>query len=159
GYRVYGPYDPHRGHRFNPNKLLLDPYAKAFHGPLRWSDAHFGYRVGSPRGDLSFDRRDTARVMPKCRVVDTAFTWGDDRKPQTAWEETIVYELHVRGFTKKHPGVDLGRRGTFAALGSPPIIDYLVELGVTAVELLPVHAALDERHLIQHGLGNYWGYN
>jgi len=159
GYRVYGPYDPAKGHRFNANKLLLDPYARAYHGPLRWTDAHFGYRVGSSREDLSFDRRDNARNMAKCRVVDTAFTWGDDRRPQTSWEESIIFEAHVRGFTIKHPGVDPARRGTFAALSSPPVIDYLVELGITAIELLPVHAFVDDRHLVQHGLANYWGYN
>jgi isoamylase len=159
GYRVYGPYDPANGHRFNNNKLLLDPYARAYHGPLRWTDAHFGYRVGSAREDLSFDRRDNARNMPKCRVVDTAFTWGDDRRPQTAWEESIIFEAHVRGFTIKHPGIDAKRRGTFAALSSPPIIDYLVELGITAIELLPVQAFVDDRHLVQNGQRNYWGYN
>jgi isoamylase len=159
GYRVYGPYDPANGHRFNANKLLLDPYARAYHGPLRWTDAHFGYRAGSPREDLSFDRRDNARNMPKCRVVDTAFTWGDDRRPQTAWEESIIFEAHVRGFTIKHPGVDPARRGTFAALSSPPVIDYLVELGITAIELLPVQAFVDDRHLVQIGLRNFWGYN
>ncbi len=159
GYRVHGPYDPENGHRFNPNKLLLDPYAKSLQGTLRWTDAHFGYRVGSARADLSFDRRDTARVMPKCRVVDTAFTWGDDRRPHRAWEETIISEMHLKGFTQLHPGIDPAKRGTFAALAAPPIIDYLVELGITAVELLPVHAWLDERHLVTHGLVNYWGYN
>jgi glycogen operon protein len=159
GYRVYGPYDPANGHRFNNNKLLLDPYARAYHGPLRWTDAHFCYRVGSPREDLSFDRRDNARNMPKCRVVDTAFTWGDDRRPQIPWEESIIFEAHVRGFTIKHPGIDSKRRGTFAALSSPPIIDYLVELGITAIELLPVQAFVDDRYLVQSGLRNYWGYN
>src|SRR5690606_35143811 len=113
GYRVHGPYDPPNGHRFNPNKLLLDPYAKAIHGQIRWSDAHFGYRVGSPRQDLSFDRRDNARGMPKCRVVDTAFTWAGDRAPGTPWEETIILELHVRGATMRHPSVDHPKRGTF----------------------------------------------
>jgi isoamylase len=159
GYPVHGPYDPAAGHRFNPNKLLLDPYAKALHGPLRWSDAHFAYRVGSARGDLSFDRRDNARGMPKCRVVDTAFTWGDDRRPQRPWEETIIYEMHLKSFTKTHPGVDAARCSTFAALAAPAIIDYLVDLGITAVELLPIHASVDERHLVQRGLVNYWGYN
>ncbi len=159
GYRVHGPYDPANGHRFNPNKLLLDPYAKALHGPLRWSDAHFGYRVGSAREDLSFDRRDNARNMPKCRVVEQAFTWADDRRPGRAWEETIIYEMHLKGFTATHPGVDPARRGTFAALASPPVIDYLLELGVTAVELLPIQAWIDDRHLTQRGLVNYWGYN
>ena len=159
GYRVHGPYDPPAGHRFNPHKLLLDPYAKALHGPLRWSDAHFGYRVGSPRDDLSFYRRDNARGMPKCRVVDTAFTWGDDRQPQRPWEETIIYEMHLKGFTAKHPGVDPARAGTFAALAAPAIIDNLIELGITAVELLPTHAWVDDRHLVQRNLVNYWGYN
>jgi isoamylase len=159
GYRVHGPYRPQDGHRFNPNKLLLDPYAKATHGIIRWSDAHFGYRVGSPREDLSMDRRDNARGMPKCRVVDTAFTWGNDRSPRVPWEETIILEMHVRGMTMRHPGVDEARRGTFSGLTSPPVLDYLLQLGVTAVELLPVHAFVDDRHLVQRGLVNYWGYN
>jgi isoamylase len=159
GYRVYGPFDPAQGHRFNPNKLLIDPYAKSLHGRIRWGDAVFGYRVGSPREDLSFDRRDDARNVPKCRVIEPAFTWGDDRRPQTAWEETIILELHVRGITIKHAGVEPRFRGTFAGLAAPPIIDYLLDLGVTAIELLPIHAAVDEHHLVQSGLANYWGYN
>jgi isoamylase len=159
GYRVHGPYRPQDGHRFNPNKLLLDPYAKAIHGAIRWSDAHFGYRVGSPREDLSFDRRDNARLMPKCRVVDTAFTWDEDRPLHTRWEETIILELHVRGMTMRHPGIDPTRRGTFAGLASPPVIDYLLALGVTAVELMPIQAFVDDRHLVQRGFTNYWGYN
>jgi isoamylase len=159
GYRVYGPYDPAAGHRFNPNKLLLDPYAKALAGQLRWNDVAYGYRVGSPREDLAFDRRDSARHVPKCRVVETAFTWNDDRWPHTSWEETIILEMHVRGFTIKHPAVDMQERGTFAALAAPAVIDYLVELGVTAVEFLPVHAAVSDRHLVSRGLSNYWGYN
>ena len=159
GYRVYGPYDPAAGHRFNPNKLLIDPYARALHGPVRWSDVLFGYRIGGPREDLAIDRRDSARHMPKCRVVEAAFTWGQDRKPQVPWEETIILEMHVRGFTVRHPALDPGQRGSFAALASPAVIDYLVDLGVTAVELMPVHAAAAERHLVQNGLSNYWGYN
>jgi isoamylase len=159
GYRVHGPYDPENGHRFNAHKLLIDPYARSLHGRVRWGDALFGYRVGSQRADLSFDRRDNARQIPKCRVVEPAFTWGEDRRPQIPWEETIIVELHVRGITIKHPGVDPAQRGTFAGLVSPPMIDYLVELGVTAVELLPVHASIDDRHLIERGLVNYWGYN
>jgi isoamylase len=159
GYRVYGPYDPANGHRFNSNKLLIDPYAKALSGRLRWSDALFGYRIGGQRADLSFDRRDNARHVPKCRVVEPAFTWGEDRRPQTPWEETIILELHVRGITMKHPDVDPAHRGTVAGLCSPAMIDYLLELGVTAVELLPVHAAIDDRHLIERRLVNYWGYN
>ncbi len=159
GFRVYGPYDPERGHRFNHHKLLLDPYAKALHGALTWTDAHFGYIVGHPDADLSFDNRDNARHMPKCRIVDTAFTWGDDRPPRTPWHETIVYELHPRGFTMRHPDVPEEFRGTFAGLSSPKVVDYLRDLGVTAVELLPIHAFLDDRHLVEQGLGNYWGYN
>jgi isoamylase len=159
GYRVYGPYDPANGHRFNPNKLLIDPYAKALSGRLRWSDALFGYRIGGQRADLSFDRRDNVRHVPKCRVVETAFTWGEDRRPQIPWEETIILELHVRGVTMRNPDVDPAHRGTFIGLASPAMIDYLVELGVTAVELLPVHASIDDRHLIERGLVNYWGYS
>ena len=159
GYRVYGPYDPAAGHRFNHNKLLLDPYARALHGHLRWNDVVFGYRIGSPREDLAFDRRDSARYVPKCRVVETAFTWGNDRHPQIPWEESIILELHVRGFTKLHPAVPENRRGTFAALASPAVIDYLVDLGITAVEFLPIHAAISEHSLVRRGLVNYWGYN
>jgi len=159
GYRVYGPYDPASGHRFNHNKLLLDPYARAIQGALRWNDVLFGYRIGSPREDLAFDRRDSARYMPKCRVVESAFTWGEDRHPQTPWEETVILEMHVRGFTKTHPAVPEAHRGTFAALSSPAVIDYLVDLGITAVEFLPVHAGISERGLAQRGLVNYWGYN
>jgi isoamylase len=159
GYRVYGPYDPANGHRFNHNKLLIDPYAKALHGRLQWNDVVFGYRVGSPREDFGFDRRDSARYMPKCRVVETAFTWHNDRHPRTPWEESIILELHVRGFTMMHPEVDAAVRGNFAALAAPAVIDYLVELGITAVELLPVHASVPERQLTQHELTNYWGYS
>jgi len=158
GYRVHGPYDPARGHRFNPNKLLIDPYAKSLVGPIRWSDAHFGYRVGSGREDLSFDRRDNARGMPKCRVIDPAFTWGPDRPPAVPWTDTLVYEAHVKGMTVRHPGVPPGLRGTFAGLASQPVIDHLRTLGVTAVELLPVHAFTDDRHLVEKSLHNYWGY-
>jgi isoamylase len=159
GYRVHGPYDPERGHRFNPHKLLLDPYARALSGMLRWSDAHFGYRIGHRAQDLSFDRRNNAAGMPKCRVVDTAFTWGGDRPPQRAWHETILYELHVRGFTMRHPDVPEALRGTFAGLAAPAAIRHLRSLGVTAVELLPIQAFLDDRHLVARGLRNYWGYN
>ncbi len=159
GYRVYGPYDPAAGHRFNHNKLLLDPYARAISGQLRWNDALFGYRLGSPREDLAFDRRDSARQMPKCRVVESAFSWDGDRHPRTTWEETIIFEMHARGFTIRHPKVEHHERGTFAALASPAVIDYLVELGVTAIELLPIHVSATERHVAGHGLTNYWGYN
>ena len=159
GYRVHGPYDPAAGHRFNPNKLLLDPYAKALFGPFKWSDAHYGYRVGSTREDLSFDRRDNARGMPKCRVVDRAFTWGNDRHPLVPWSDTVIYETHVRGFTMRHPEVPAPLRGTFAGMSTHAVIDYLKALGITSVELLPVQSFVDERHLAAHGLRNYWGYN
>ncbi len=159
GYRVHGPYEPAAGHRFNPHKLLIDPYAKALHGRLQWSDAHFGYRVGSPRDDLSFDRRDNARGMPKCRVVDDAFTWGDDRPPGVPPGEKIIYETHVRGMTIRHPDVPEHLRGTFGALAHPAVIDHLVKLGVNAVQLLPIQAFVQDRALVQKGLANYWGYN
>jgi isoamylase len=159
GYRVYGPYDPKRGHRFNHHKLLLDPYAKAVVGTVRWSDAHFGYRVGHHDADLSFDRRNNAAGMPKCRVVDPAFTWGDDRSPRVSWHETILYELHVRGFTMRHPEVPPHLRGTFAGLAWPSVIRHIRDLGVTTVELLPVHAFVDDRTLVARRLRNYWGYN
>jgi isoamylase len=159
GYRVYGPYKPEQGHRFNANKLLLDPYAKWITGTLNWSDAHFGYRVGHEREDLSFDRRDSGPGMPKCRVIDPAFTWGDDRKPNVPWHDTVIYELHVKGYTMQHPDVPPKLRGTYAGLATPPVIEHLQRLGVTAVELMPVHAFIDDRPLVEKGLRNYWGYN
>jgi isoamylase len=159
GYRVQGPYQPQEGHRFNPNKLLLDPYAKAIVGTLAWSDAHFGYRIGSQRADLSQDRRNNAVGMPKCQVIDPAFSWGEDRNPRTPWHDTIIYETHVRGFTKLHPQVPQQYRGTYAGLSTTPVIEYLQRLGVTAVELMPVHWFLNDRHLVEKGLRNYWGYN
>jgi isoamylase len=159
GYRVFGPYQPEHGHRFNHHKLLLDPYAKAIAGPLRWSDAHFGYRVGSQRGEASFDRHDDAAVMPKSVVVDPALGTNGAPEPKTAWSDTVIYELHVRGFTMTFPGVPPAIRGTFAALSAPPVIDYLLRLGVSAVELLPVQAFIDDRVLVERGLRNYWGYN
>ena len=159
GYRVYGPYAPESGHRFNHHKLLIDPYARALAGGLRWSDAHFGYTIGSDEEDLSFDTRDSAPFMPKCRVIDPAFTWGDDTAPRTSWDRTIVYELHTRGYTMKHPDVPHRYRGTFDGLAQPEIVDYLSSLGVTAVELLPIHAFVQDRHLVERGLSNYWGYN
>jgi isoamylase len=159
GYRVHGPYRPEHGHRFNPNKLLIEPYAKHLEGPLRWTDAHFAYRIGHRREDLSFDRRDNAAGMPKCRVVDPAFTWGDDRSPRIPWSDMVIYELHVRGFTMRHPQVPNALRGTYAGLATAPVIEYLKQLGVTAVELMPVHSFVDDRHLLERGLRNYWGYN
>jgi len=159
GYRVYGPYQPREGHRFNPNKLLLDPYAKGIAGALRWSDAHFGYTIGHELEDLSFDERDSAAGMPKCQVVDGAFTWENDRPPRTPWHETIIHELHVRGFTKLNAAIPAPLRGTYAGLATLPAIEYLKRLGVTAVELLPVHTFIDDRRLVEMGLRNYWGYN
>ena len=159
GYRVHGPYDPDKGHRFNPRKLLLDPYARELVGRFQWVDGHFGYRYGSRRADLSIDRRDNAEAMPKCRVVDPAFTWGDDRRPRTAWSDTIIYETHVRGLTRLHPAVPERDRGTFAGMAHPAVIGHLVDLGITAVQLMPIHAWVDERYLVEKRLRNYWGYN
>ena len=159
GYYVHGPYLPKQGQRFNPKKLLLDPYAKAIYGQLRWHDALFGYQIGSPLSDLSRDRRSSAAYMPKCQVIDSAFTWGDDRPPRTSWHDTIIYELHVKGFTCQHPLIPKELRGTYAGLSSAPSIDYLKRLGITAVELMPVHTFVDERNLVEKGLSNYWGYN
>jgi len=159
GYRVHGPYEPTKGFRFNRNKLLLDPYAKQIQNSLKWHDSHFGYRVGHRNEDLSFDRRDSAPGMLKAVVVDPAFTWGADRPPHTPWHRTIIYEVHVKGFTIRHPEVPAGLRGTYAALATAPMIDHLTQLGVTAVELMPVHTFVDDRHLIERGLRNYWGYN
>ncbi|HYD48443.1 MAG TPA: glycogen debranching protein GlgX, partial [Terriglobales bacterium] len=159
GYRVYGPYQPNDGHRFNHNKLLLDPYAKAIARRLRWSDELFGYRVGDPHEDLSFDDRDSAAFAPLAAVADTAFTWGDDSPPRTPWHQTLIYEAHVKGLTQLHPAVPEGLRGTYSALATAPVIRHLEQLGVTAVELLPVHHHVDERALVDRGLSNYWGYN
>lgn len=159
GYRVHGPYQPEQGHRFNPNKLLLDPYARDIVGDLQWSDTHYGHIAGDVDADLSFDARDNAAGMLKSRVADSAFTWGDDRPPRTPWHETVIYELHVRGFTLKHPGVPAPLRGTYAGLACAPVIEYLKRLGITAVELMPVHAFIDDHHLVGRGLSNYWGYN
>ena len=159
GYRVYGPYEPQEGHRFNPAKLLLDPYAKAITGTVNWSDALFGYAMGHPDQDLSRDEKDSAAGMPKCVVIDRAFSWGNDMPPATPWHETIIYELHVKGFTMRHPGVPPELRGTYAALACPAVMDYLKSLGVTAVELMPVHQFIADKHLEDRGLTNYWGYN
>ncbi|HZN59811.1 MAG TPA: glycogen debranching protein GlgX [Planctomycetota bacterium] len=159
GYRVHGPYEPAKGHRFNPSKILLDPYAKAIGRRLSWHDSLFGYRIGAVRQDLSFDRRDSAAHAPLAAVIESAFTWGGDRPPRTPWHRTVIYELHVRGFTKLHKGLPERLRGTYAGLASEPAILHLKELGVTAVELLPVHYHVDDRHLVEKSLANYWGYN
>ncbi|MGA0588274.1 glycogen debranching protein GlgX [Dyella sp. KRB-257] len=160
GYRAHGPYEPERGHRFNPNKLLLDPYARLLAGQLRWSDVLHGYRVSSPRADLSFDRRDSAAAMPKAVVVDEPLYWGGrDHRPHTPWSKTVIYETHVKGLTRALKCVRPHERGTFLALAEPYVIDHLVRLGITAVELLPVHAFLQDRRLTEMKLRNYWGYN
>ncbi|HEX6230301.1 MAG TPA: glycogen debranching protein GlgX [Actinomycetota bacterium] len=158
-YRVAGPHDPAAGHRFNPAKLLLDPYARALSGELRWDDAVYGYRIGDPDADLSLDERDSAPFVPKCRVVDPTFPWGHDRPPNTPWNRTVIYECHVKGMTQLHPGVPEELRGTYLGLASDPVIDHLLSLGVTAVELMPSHPSVADRHLVERGLTNYWGYN
>lgn len=159
GYRVHGPYEPAKGHRFNPNKVLLDPYAKAMGRDLKWDDSLFGYKIGDAQADLSFDDRDNAAFAPLARVIDTAFTWGDDRPPRIPWHKTFIYEMHVKGYTKRHPEVPEGLRGTYAGLASEAAISHLESLGVTAVELMPVHHFVKDRHLLEKGLTNYWGYN
>ena len=159
GYRVHGPYDPPAGHRFNPAKLLIDPYAKALTGIVKWSDAMFGYRVGQADEDLVMDERNNAGNMPKCVVVDQAFSWGHDRLLKIPWAQTVIYEVHVKGFTMNHPDVPAHLRGTYEGLASPAIITYLQSLGVTAVELLPVHHFVNDKFLRDKGLTNYWGYN
>ncbi|WP_321962742.1 glycogen debranching protein GlgX [Paraburkholderia sp. J7] len=159
GYRVHGPYEPQAGHRFNPNKLLLDPYAKAHVGALRWHPAVFGYTIGSPDGDLSFDTRDSARYVPRCRVVDQGFIWHHPMRERVARERTIIYETHVRGYTIRHPDVPPEERGTFAGLAQTPVLEYIRGLGVTSVELMPVHTFVNDSHLLERGLTNYWGYN
>jgi glycogen operon protein len=159
GYRVYGPYDPAKGHRFNPAKLVLDPYAKAIAGEITWDDACYGYPLRNPRADLSYDERDSAHFMPKCVIVDTSFNWEGDQPPGTPWHKTLIYELHVKGFTARHPGVPEKLRGTYLGLACPPVIDYLKSLGVTAVELMPIHHFFDDRFLVERKLRNYWGYN
>ncbi|MGH3030413.1 MAG: glycogen debranching protein GlgX [Gaiellaceae bacterium] len=159
-YRVHGPYEPEAGHRFNAVKLLVDPYAKAIEGPIRWqAGSVFPYVPGGEDADLFPDDEDDAQAIPKCVVVDPHFDWEDDAKPETPWHDTVIYEVHVRGFTKLHPGVREDLRGSFAGLASEEAIDYLKSLGISAVELLPVHHNADEHHLVERGLTNYWGYS
>jgi glycogen operon protein len=159
GYRVHGPYEPDAGHRFNHNKLVIDPYAKQLVGELKWDDALFGYAIGRPDKDLSFDERDSAPYIPKARVIDQAFTWGNLRRKRWPWQQTLFYELHVKGFTKLNRRLPEALRGTFSGLGHADSIEYLTKLGVTSVELLPVHAFVDDRYLVEKKLRNYWGYN
>jgi isoamylase len=159
GYRVHGPYAPRHGHRFNPAKLLIDPYARALAGPVPWSDDQLGYAVLQPGGEPAPSDADSARSVPKCVVTHDAFPWGDDRPPRTPLEQTVIYECHVKGMTMRHPDVPEALRGTYLGLASPPILEHLRALGVTAVELLPVHQIGSERALAQRGAVNYWGYN
>jgi len=159
GYRVHGPWAPDKGLRFNPAKLLLDPYAKAIARNVRWGDELFGYRIGAADADLVLDDRDSAAFAPLAAVVDPSFTWSDDRAPRTPWHRTVVYEAHVKGLTRLHPDVPEALRGTYAGLGAEPVLRHLNHLGVTAVELLPVHYHAYDRHLVEKGLSNYWGYN
>jgi isoamylase len=161
GYRVHGPYAPRSGHHFNPAKLLLDPYARAISGTMKWSDVLSGYPVRSsdPDRDLMADSRDSAGAVPKSLVVDSAFDWGGDRPPRTPWTRTVIYECHVKGMTMLHPDVAESLRGTYLGLASDPIIEHVKSLGVTAVELLPIHHVAAERRLSELGLTNYWGYN
>ncbi|MDX1919102.1 MAG: glycogen debranching protein GlgX [Candidatus Caenarcaniphilales bacterium] len=159
GYRVYGDYDPATGHRFNPNKILVDPYAKAIVRTVKWDNSLYGYDLGSPDKDLSFSNADNAAFVPLCAVVDDAFTWGDDRAPKTPWHKTIIYEAHVKGLTFKNTQIPDNLRGTYSALATEPAIKYLKDLGVTAIELLPVHHRVDNKFLVEKNLKNYWGYN
>jgi glycogen operon protein len=159
GYRVHGPYEPTQGHRFNPNKLLVDPYARELAGDLVWCDELFGYTIGHPDADLSFDERDSAPFVPKAVVVQEDYDWGGDTRPMRPWDETVIMETHVRGYTMRHPEVPEDIRGTFAGLAHDAVTDYVGSLGVTAVELLPVHAYADDQHLLEDGRRNYWGYN
>ncbi len=159
GYRVYGPYDPGRGHRFNHHKLLVDPYAAKLSSELAWNKANYGFRLESRRADLSFNRADNARYMPKCVVTEQLYPWTGDKALEVPWQDAQLYEMHVAGMTKLHPGVKPAFRGKFAGLVAEPVLEHLTSLGVNAVELLPIHPGADERHLIEKGLGNYWGYN
>jgi len=159
GYRVHGPYDPADGHRFNPNKVLLDPYAKAIGRPLRWDDSLFGYDVDSDEEDLSFSTSDSAAYAPLGAVVEESFAWGNDQSPGIAWEDTIIYETHVKGLTQQHPEVPEPLRGTYLGLASEPMLRHFKRLGITTVQLLPVHAKMQDRFLLEKGLRNYWGYN
>jgi glycogen operon protein len=159
GYRVYGPYDPQNGHRFNPNKLLIDPYARAISGSVEWHDSIFGYELGSPEEDLSFSETDSAPYVPKSVVIDPLFDWGNDKAPKIPYHRSIIYEAHVKGLTQLHPDVPDDIRGTYLAIAHPAIIQYLKDLGITAIELMPVHHFVNDGFLRAKGLTNYWGYN
>ncbi len=158
GFRVHGPYEPENGHRFNPNKLLLDPYARGYFGQIKWDDALFGYTVGHADEDLSFDERDSAPFMPKCRV-ESEPNKNPEAHVQKPWEDTLIYEAHVKGFSQLNPKIPEKIRGTFAGLADPASINYLKELGITAIELMPIHAFVNDRYLEERGQQNYWGYS
>lgn len=159
GYRVYGPYEPENGHRFNPNKVLIDPYAKAIAGRVEWDDALFGYEMGNPEGDISFSDTDSAPFIPKAVVVDDRFNWEGDRQLKIPYYKTVIYETQVKGFTQTHPDIPEELRGTYAGIAHPVSIKYLKELGITAIELMPVHHFVQDKILLDKGLSNYWGYN
>jgi glycogen operon protein len=159
GYRVHGPYEPLAGHRFNPNKLLIDPYAKQLVGTLIWDEALFGYTIGHPDMDLSFDERDSAPYVPKAKVIDPVFDWNGKQAHRVPWDKTVIYEAHVRGISKLHPSVPEKLRGTCAGLANKDLLEHIKSIGVTSVELLPIHAFLHDNHLLEKGLKNYWGYN
>ncbi len=159
GYRVHGPYLPEKGHRFNPHKILVDPYAKSIVRTTQWHDGLFVYQTSSKDKDLSFDTLDSAPYAPLCSVIDDSFTWGNDAHPRTPWHKTIIYETHVKELSKLNPSLPEELKGTYLGLASEPVIKYLTELGVTAVELMPIHHRVDNRFLVNNGLVNYWGYN
>jgi isoamylase len=159
GYRAYGPYEPQNGHRFNPNKLLIDPYGKAVSGTIKWDDALFAYQVGDEQQDLSFSVVDSAPFIPKSVVINSSFDWEDDRPPKVPYHDTVIYEAHVKGLTKLHKEIPEEIRGSYAGLADPVMIRYLKDLGITALELLPIHQYVADRHLLEKGLTNYWGYN
>lgn len=159
GYRVHGPFDPENGYRYNPNKLLIDPYAKAISGVVKWHDALYGYTIGAEAADLSFSELDSAPFIPKSIVIDAAYDWGNDKAPKISYHKTIIYEAHVKGFTKSNPDIPEEIRGTYEGIGHPVTINYLKELGITAIELMPVHQFISDHHLLENELTNYWGYN
>ena len=159
GYRIRGPYKPEEGHRFNPNKVVLDPYAKAIGRNIQWAPEMFGYKIGDPQQDVSFDDRDNSAFAPLAVVVDPAFTWGSDAPPKIPWHKSIIYELHPKGFTQLHPDIPESMRGKYAALATQPVIRYLKDLGITAIELMPVYQHANDQYLVEKGLSNYWGYN
>jgi glycogen operon protein len=159
GYRVHGPFEPQNGHRFNPSKLLIDPYAKAIAGKIEWNDALFGYDLHHSDKDLTLEETDSAPYLPKCVVIDSSFDWEGDQQLRIAYHKSIIYETHVRGFTMQHPGIPEEIRGSYSAISHPVTIDYLRKLGITTIELMPVHHFIADRHLIEKGLTNYWGYN